>query len=917
MNRWMKTRNGQISLLIIVLMSILGLRLFVLTVLQGQQWDTKASSLSTKSIYTSAPRGQIYDRYGRLIAGNHSSFTVQLNAGDLDNKTLNQVASSLIKVLERNGDKYYDNFPIMIDNGKFYYTYQRDIEEWLNSQGIPTNFTAQQAFEELKKRNNINATDKFEAQSQLQAYNIYPPISVRSFKYLKDLDKESFLGRFYLDHDLSAKEAFYALRKQFKLDPSLSDEEARKIMVVRNEVSAQGYRKYMPAKIAYDVSQNTIVILKEKSEDLPGVEVVAESVRYYPNASTAAHVLGYLGKISESEKERYVKELGYNANDMIGQEGIEKVYESSLRGIDGVKRVQVNAFGEKVKVIEENEPKKGKDIYLTLDLELQKIAEKSLKETLTKLQVGGTYQSTMGLGSYHFGQTLPNANVGAVVVLDVNNSDVLAMASYPDFDPNLFVKGISKEDWNSLQSKNPRDLLSPLPLYNVAARTAVQPGSTFKMVTATAGIENGLNPFRKLYDGGAVKIGKKTYGCLIWNKSRGSHGYVNLQEALEVSCNYYFFDVAAGRDFYKNTSLGLNGPMGIENISKYAQQYGLGLPTGIEIPETVVPVPTEERKISQIKAMLRNVLVINAEIYFKKDVVENKKVLNNYIDTIVSWTEENPKRGDLIDRMATVGIKSNKQEDVADLCKFTYYNQATWTTGDVLNISIGQGENSYTPLQMANYVATIGNKGVHNKVSVVKGIEGQGILSKEPGKKIDVSDQATFDTIIGGMKRVVYGSRGSLKIVGSLPVQVAVKTGTAQKEGKIHPPDEVAYIKSNLSRIDGRLSWSAVETEITRLMKEYPETYTTRDIAVRRAVINLSKGAVTTTKIDAYKPNYDNFAWVVALAPADDPKIAVAALVFQGNTSTYVGPMVRDIIAKYLELDKTYTDYSLESNITQ
>ncbi|WP_027398126.1 penicillin-binding transpeptidase domain-containing protein [Anaerovorax odorimutans] len=919
MNRWMKTRNGQILLLIIILMSVLGIRLFVLTVLQYQDWDTASRDISTKSIYTSAPRGRILDRYGRLLAGNISSFTVQFSAGDLESKEINKISSNLIKVLERNGDEYDDNFPIIMENGKFYYTYQKEIEEWLSSQNMPSNLTAEQAFEELKSKNNIEESmDKYEAQVQLQTvYNIYPPISVRNFQYLRDLDKQSFLGRFKLDLDLTAKEAFYELRDQFEIDPNLSDEEARKIMIIRNHISSQGYRKYMPAKIAYNVSDETVVILKEKSEDLKGVEVVAESVRYYPNNNLASHVLGYLGKISESDKEKYVDELGYNANDMIGKEGIEKVEESTLKGKDGVQRVQVNANGEKVKVIEETEPEKGKDVYLTLDLELQKIAEETLKETLTKLQVGGTYESPMGLGNYKFNKTLPNANTGAVVVLDVATSDVLAMASYPNFDPNLFVTGISKEDWNSLQSKNPRDKLAPLPLYNVAALTAVQPGSTFKMVTATAGLENGLDPNRKLYANGVVNIGTQSYGCLIWNDHRGVHGYINLMEALEVSCNYYFFDVAAGKDFYNNKSLGLNGPMGIENISKYANQYGLGLDTGIEITERVVPVPSEERKIKQKKATLRNVLISNAEIYFKSSVLKDKELLEKNIDTIVSWTEENPKRRELIKRMSNIGIKDEKCEAVADLCKFDYFNNANWTTGDVLNIAIGQGENAYTPLQMANYVATIGNKGVHNKVSLIRGLEGKGIIEREKGNKIDVSDQSHLDAIIDGMKRVVYGQRGSLKILSSLPVEVAVKTGTAEREGKIDPPDEAEYIKSNLQRIDSKLSWDAVEAEIKRLMKEYPDTYTSRDIAVRRAVINLSNGSVTYAKIDAYKADYDNFAWVVGLAPADDPKIAIAVLLVQGNTSTYTGPMVRDIIAKYLELDKTYTDYDLNTNITQ
>jgi len=916
--RWLKYRNNQILAFVMILISVLGIRLFLLTVVEGQQWDEAASNISVKSIYTSAPRGEILDRYGRVLAGNKPSFTVQFSAGDLSNKEINRVSGSLIRILESNGDTYYDNFPIMIENGQFYYTYDKDIEDWLTAQGMPANYSAEQAFAEIRRRQNIDeGLNKYDAQTELQTtYNIFPPISVKNMRFLKELDKESFLERYYLNKKLTAEKAFKALRKQFEISPSLSDEEARKIMVVRNELSAQGYRKYMPANIAGGVSNNTIVVIEEKNSDLPGVEVVAESIRYYPNGNTAAHVLGYLGQISESEKSYYVDQRGYKSTDMVGQEGIEKVYESALKGKDGTKNVEVNAFGELVKVINETQPQKGKDVYLTIDLELQKTAEDALEQALKQIQVGGMFKSQWG--NYKYGTAYRNANVGAVVALDVQTGEVLAMASYPDFDPNLFATGISKENWNALQGENLRDPLSPLPLFNVAARTAVQPGSTFKMVTATAALESGLDPTKKLKDGGAVKLGNRTYACLVWNKNRSNHGYINLYEAMEVSCNYYFFDIATGYDFYRKTSLGFKDPMNIEKIASYAKQYGLGLETGIEIPETVVPVPSAERKLSQTKTYLKNVLIGRAEIYFKKSLIDDKSKLYDSINTIVSWTKENPSRGELIKRMATVGVKDDMVETVADLCKFTYFNQASWTTGDELNIAIGQGENSYTPLQMANYVATIGNNGVHNKVTLIKAVEDQEPIKRPEGKKVDIKKADTLKNIITGMKLVVNGPKGSLKgPFTNFPVQVAGKTGTAQRAGKINPPDEVEYIKEHLSRINGSLSWQSVETEMTRLMKEYPDIYTTRNSAVRQAVINLSNGKVTTAKLDAYKANYDPFAWVMTMAPADDPKIAVAVLIFQGGTAGYAAPVAREVIAKYLELDKVYNDYNIDTKIMQ
>jgi penicillin-binding protein 2 len=268
--------------------------------------------------------------------------------------------------------------------------------------------------------------------------------------------------------------------------------------------------------------------------------------------------------------------------------------------------------------------------------------------------------------------------------------------------------------------------------------------------------------------------------------------------------------------------------------------------------------------------------------------------------------------------MKSMGGKENMVDNVADTCKSTSYNSAQWTTGDVLNISIGQGENAYTPLQMANYVATIGNGGVRNNVSLVRAVEGVGEVPREPGTKVALSDDKYLDDVIEGMKRVVKGSNGSLRTIFSgLPVAVAAKTGTAQKSGKIQPPDEVEYIREHLRSIDSSLNWEDVEAEMNRLVDEFPNIYTSKNRAVRKAVMNLSaySSSKIEERIDAYKDSYKPFAWVVALAPADDPHIAVSVLIFQGNTSLNAAPIARDVIARYLDLEKEYEEYSLENAI--
>ena len=913
MKQLIHSRYYQMVAILIALMAILAIRLFVLTVVEYDEWNNYATQIAEQHIYTSAPRGEILDRYGRVLAGNKQTFTVTFDPSNLKNQEINYIALQVIDILEARGDEYYDSFPIILKDGGFTYTYTEKIQEWLASEGIPSYYTAEQAFGLIRERLEIDeGLSKYDAQSVMQTVHSYfPPISVKTMAYTYDLDKNSFLQKFNLDTTLSAEEAFNALCEKYELDPAYSIENKRKILVVRNEIASLGYHKYVPATVATGVSQESIIMLKEKADDLKGVDVVQDTVRYYPYGSTASHIIGYLGKISDRDKEYYVDELGYNSNDLVGQDGIESVYESTLKGTDGVKTVQVNAHGESVREVSETLPKKGKDVTLTIDLDLQMAAEDALARELRAIQTAGSFESAYG--NYKYGTAYRNANAGALVAIDVKTGDVLAMASYPGFDPNLFANGISSEDWLSLQRTNLRDSLSPAPLYNIAARTAVQPGSTFKPVTATAALAAGLDPNRKLYDGGYVQVGNRTFGCLIWNRSRGSHGYINLPQALEVSCNYYFYDVSTGKDYHTGKSLGYK--MDIDTIMEYAKQYGLGLPTGIEIAETVASVPSAEKKMENTKNSLKNVLSWNAKEYFKPEVCKDKTLLSDYINEIVSWTEENPGRGEIISRLADCGVMEDKIETVTDLCKYSYFNQAAWTLGDEFNISIGQGENAYTPLQMANYAATLGNGGLHNSVSVVKAIEGIGHTEKPEPTKVDITE-SDLSQIIEGMKLVANGSKGSLRnVFAGFPVKVAAKTGTAEKSGVIQPPDEVEYIRQHLSQLVRGVTMDQVEAEMNRLMSEEPDRYSSRALAVDTAVKNLSGGTVTQGRINQWKSEYDNFAWVICIAPADDPQIAVASLVFQGGTAGYAAPAVREVIGKYLQLDKQYKDFSVATSL--
>ena len=884
------TRYQQIVVVSIILMIVLGIKLFMVTVVQHDRWTEEASEQNTKSVYTSAPRGNIYDRNGNVLATSKQVFTVNFNASGLTTEEINESSLALINTLIKNKEKYTDKFPIKIkSDGTFYYTYKKKIENWLKEEGFPTDLTAEQAFSALRSKYNIpHGLDRYEAMEQLQEkYNLDPPILVKKMEYTYDKELEYFLGKFAfteteINEGISAKECFKQLRKNYNIDKSLSNREARKIFIVRNEIATNGFTRYLPIKIASCIGAKTIAYLEESG--FAGIEISSESERYYPNKDTACHILGYMGAISEGEKEYYVEKLGYSASDVVGKAGIESALEEKLHGKAGTKEIRVNSGGQYVETLNETEAEKGSDVYLTIDLELQKVAEKSLKENVLKND---------------------NSRSGAVVALDVETGDVLAMASYPTYDPNIFANGISTKAWNSVQASNPRDVFSPAPLYNNATRTAVQPGSIFKPVTSLAALQKGLNPNQAIVDAGRIELGGRNFACMNWNEGWGLHGAQTLEIGIGNSCNYYFYCIGTGKDWGTGASLGYT--LSVDEILSTAKKFGLGQATGIELDEVVAPLASAEIKLANTELGVREYLYNNAHTYFPEKIANDKEKLRENLYTIAGWTEENPSYDELMTLLREkTDVKEKYIEQVASDIKFDYFIQAQWTTGDQFNIAIGQGDNAYTPLQMARYLATIGNYGKRNEVSVVSAIEGEGATVKSKAKDLNISEDA-FDAVLAGMKRVC--TNGTLAgIYGAgFPVEVAGKTGTAQNQSIKQPKSEVNYIKEHLAYLNSAagtaVTWSQVNKTMKKLMENDPESYPTEDSAVDEAVRKASDYKITMNMINSDKGSYDDFAWTMAMAPADDPQIAVVAMLVEGGSSMNAAPITKDIISAYLKLN--------------
>ncbi|MBR5315253.1 MAG: hypothetical protein IKU44_00555, partial [Firmicutes bacterium] len=661
----------------------------------------------------------------------------------------------------------------------------------------------------------------------------------------------------------------------------LSYKQARKIFVVRNEIATNGFTRYLPIKIASGLSEKTIAYLEEAN--ILGVEVTSESERYYPNGSVACHVLGYMGAISESEAEYYVDQLGYSSSDLIGKDGVEAAMEEDLHGKPGTTKIRVNSGGEYVETISEVEAKKGSDVYLTLDLDLQKSTEKALKEGIKK---SGTSKS------------------GAAVAIDVKTGDVLAMASYPTYNPNIFAGGISEKAWESVQAENPRDSFSPTPLLNNATRAAVQPGSTFKPITSMAALEAGLDPNQYIRDGGVIRYGDRQYACSSWNDYGGTHGSETLEWGIGNSCNFYFYCIASGIDWNSESSLGYK--IDVDDILETATKFGLGEETGIEIGENTGSMPSAEQKLAAVELNVRDYLYTNAHRFFPKKVVDDYEKLKENLYLIASWTEENPSYDELMVRLEKqTDIKKSKVEEVAERVKFDYFISAGWGMGDLFNISIGQGDNAFTPLQMASYVATLGNEGKKNKVSIIAGIEDKGLTVKPKAEQLDVSQENIKETI-KGMQRV--STSGTLVgFFGNYPVSVAGKTGTAENQAIKQPKSEVNWVKNHLGEFNAAagtsVSWSKVKKTMEKMMEDEPERYPSEDETVDEALIKASNYKITYSIINKDKGSYEYFAWTIAMAPAEDPEIAIAVMLVEGGYSSNAAPVVKEMMNTYFNID--------------
>lgn len=401
----------------------------------------------------------------------------------------------------------------------------------------------------------VNVFEKYE-----NHYNDTLPISFYPYEYTfsdnnsngstEDEKEEWFSKKNRIKSTMTAKEVIdYYCESFFDISDKYTDDEKRKIVGIRYDASMNGFSISQPFKIAEDVGLDIITELKERQNEFEGIIVNQEYYRNYEQKDIAAHILGGIGKMTAEEYEIY-SEKDYGYNDLVGKRGIEKLFEEYLRGTDGIKTVDFDGnSGED----SNKDAVPGNYVQLTIDSKLQRAAEQSLEKWITQISKNGGEPSKNKGG---------DADSGAAVVIDIKNGDVLVCASYPTFNPATF-----NADYAELVSNESK------PMWNRAISGTYTPGSTFKPLVALAALEMGVVGIDEIIECEGIYKFYEDYQpkCWIWADGQKTHEEIRITEAIEFSCNYFFYE--------------LGRRLGIDSIASYAQKFGLGETTGIEFSE--------------------------------------------------------------------------------------------------------------------------------------------------------------------------------------------------------------------------------------------------------------------------------------------------------------------------------------------
>lgn len=865
-----------LNIIMIVLFTTILSRLVYLQVYKHADYKERADISSTRLISEDAPRGKIYDSEGNILATNIQTYNLTYTKPNDENENFYETMSNVFNILSENGEKFQDDLLLKIDSsGKFYFDFKTDDADtkkivevrFKRDRGLneeierekfkekETDFTDDEIALVDKELLKISSEETFYKLIKIYSlHELVNPVPVKE----EGETKKAYNARLEAYNDkydeMSGKEILDELLTKYSL------KEVRQYIVVKDAIKMQSFKGYRAVDIAKNIKQDTAFIVYQKLNDLPGIDVSIEPIRYYPYNTLASSTLGYLSSIDSSKETNY--ELrGYDASsDLIGVAGIESAFEDQLKGVKGGTTVKVNSKGRVTEELFKLDSYPGNNVHLTIDKNVQYAAEQALKDTLERVR----------------SSIAPNATRGAVVAIEVNTGRVIAMASYPDYDPNVFsipgkltdelsqeyfdpdIDAYAKEFIKRTGATGDIEYLFPMDddtgkrvdkfdtypkkFFNYATQGLLPPGSTFKPLTSIAGLMEGVaTEGEVMMDNNGSWSTDELAGMILKNFEGRANGATDLRKALEVSSNYYFYEL--GYRLYKKNGGAVNGGKieALDTLAHYAWKFGLGmsqedqteknLSTGIQIEEdfgqvynfeswkkktvdtpmydivealqkggyygySFVPLDIADNEsdpdaLKEAKTALKNEMKAALEkVGTDEEVTDNTKFAESLVSYIKKIMDISPQfKSAVVETSEKRSVDINEEAGVMSdaIAFYIINNQAVQikTPAQIIYSAIGQGMNNVTPVQIANYVATLASGGKRYKVSVVDKVTtptGDVIKEYKPElvDELDIPEQY-LQIVKEGMYRVnTSPSNGTAyQSFGNFPIKVAGKTGTA------------------------------------------------------------------------------------------------------------------------------------------
>lgn len=781
-----------------------------LTLTQGDELSSVSATKILRSVSVDGARGDITDANGIPLAYDQTSYDVQVLRDPskntyTDRAYFTDIFMKAINIIEKNGGKIIDTFNIIRDeNGDFKFNFG-DISQ--------------------------DASEKREKNWRTNMY----------------VNVTSDPGLIYQD-----------LRDRYRIPENTSYEDARKLLSIWQEIQLSSYRAYQPVTAAKNVDQTTVAEIEEHANELDGIQVASSTKRVYPKSDIAAHIVGYTGKMSDQDKISSMLDKGYTQDDSIGITGIESSMEDYLTGNttdrQGKTTYEVNSLGKVIKEVGSEPATKGDSVMLTIDLQLQLQVEKALKDNIEQVyqaQLQKYYANKGEIDKKLGGRDINLAKSGAMVVMDVKTGDILAMASYPSYDLNLFSGGISQADYQTLLDD------PATPLFNKAIASKGIPGSIFKMATGLAGLEEGvINLNTTISDGGYfdkyIKEGSDEHGPACWVEPYfDEHKDLTIITALQKSCNYFFFEVADG--------------LKMDRLAEWCKKLGLTEKTGVQLPGEIagqvggaktlydISKSLSDQKTALPQIVYNSILRYLQKIGDDRNVQYSEDVIKNTALKLVQLADNQKTlngpdvRQILFEEMEVPTQVSSQKGYDNDISN--WIAELVWKGNDTAISGIGSGITAVTPIEVARYISALVNGGTvyyANLIDRIVDADGDVVMQQQPNiyNKLNV-DEAYLHAIKQGMKDVVSGEDGTAK---------SAFEGWAYKD----------------------------------------------DI-----------GGKTGTGVVTQGVELEDNAWFVAFAPYDDPQIAVVTYIPNGEKGAYAIPSVKSVIEYYLDRKNGIADNNM------